>query len=104
MKNAIVSIQSSKKRKFTNQFKTQVVLDLLQGGLTLNQVSKKYSLHPTQIRRWKTIFLENLPQIFDLDNQIEVRELHQKTEELERIIGQLTIENQVLKKSLENWN
>ena len=104
MKNVTISTQSSTKRKFTNQFKTQVALDLLQRGLTLNQVSKKYSLHPTQIRRWKTIFLENLPHIFDLDNQTEIREIGRKTEELERIIGQLTIENQILKKSLKNWN
>lgn len=85
-------LSPKKKREFTNNFKTEVIMDLFQKGLTINQVSKKYSLHPTQINRWKAIFQENLPRIFDLDNQTEIKEIRQKTEELERIIGRLTIE------------
>ncbi|MCC6282597.1 MAG: transposase, partial [Saprospiraceae bacterium] len=37
------------RRKFSKEFKLQVVLEALKERLTLNDLSQKYELHPNQI-------------------------------------------------------
>ena len=46
--------------------------------------------HEQVVARWKTEFLEKAPQIFALKGQN--REQEQKIEELERMVGKLTMQ------------
>jgi transposase len=41
------------RRKFTADFKTKVVLEALKERSTIEELSKKHEIHPTQIN-WKT--------------------------------------------------
>ena len=50
---------STKQTTYTADFKTKVVLEVLEENSTLNQVSAKYSLAPKSVRNWKKTFLEN---------------------------------------------
>ena len=89
----------SKRRKFTSSFKTKVVLEALKERSTIQELGRKYELHPSQITQWKTQFLSNAEQIFDKP----VKE--QSTEELERerlfnVIGQQKVEIDFLKRAL----
>jgi len=57
---------STKKRSFSPEFKTKVVLELLSGEQTLAQVASKYEITPNSLNQWKKRFLENASMAFDV--------------------------------------
>ncbi len=89
----------NKRRKFTNKFKLQVVLEALKERETLSELAKKFELHPNQISNWKKEFLNNAEQAFTsrdkkgTEQEVDVNKLYQK-------IGELEMDREFLKKSL----
>ncbi|HIQ51275.1 MAG TPA: transposase [Nautiliaceae bacterium] len=47
---------SKKRRNFTAEVKTKVVLELLEGDKTLNEVASKYNILPKSLKQWKNNF------------------------------------------------
>jgi len=88
-----------KKRKtYSAGFKTKVVLEALQERETIQEIGKKYDLHPNQISTWKSQFLSNANSVFEKgvsknDDEKEKTELFKK-------VGQLQMEVDFLKKVL----
>jgi transposase-like protein len=56
---------SRKRRNFTAEFKAKVVLEILEGDKTLNEIAIKYDLLPKSLQQWKKQFLENSVLAFD---------------------------------------
>ena len=87
------------KRKLTPGFKVHVVEEVLSGRATASQVTRRYALSASQVSDWITDY-ENgrLGAVF---NSIEDDPgyMRGKIAELERVIGQLTLENTYLKKA-----
>ena len=46
-------MEKKKQRVHTSVFKTQVVLALLKGDKTRNEVCSEFGIHPTQADKWK---------------------------------------------------
>lgn len=86
------------RRKFTSAFKAQVAIEALKERETLNELAKRYQIHPNQITQWKREFLENAPSVFE-KSESKIQE-DVETEKLYSKIGKLEIENDFLKKSL----
>jgi transposase-like protein len=89
------------RRKFTGDFKAKVVLEALKERSTIEDLAKKYELHPTQINTWKREAAAKLAGAFDSDGVGSNNE-HQE-EQMEKLyaqIGQLKVENDFLKKKL----
>ena len=61
---------SKQGKKYTPDFKAKVVLELLDGDLTLNQVSSKYGITPKSLKEWKSTFLSNASLAFNLDRAV----------------------------------
>lgn len=57
-------MMKKQRRKFSKEFKLQVVLEALKERLTLNELSQKYELHPNQILAWKQDFVSKAGQAF----------------------------------------
>ncbi len=92
---------SRTRRNFSPEFKTQVVLELLREESTVNELAAKYQISPVVISRWKVEFLERASEVFKKGPSDAEKELAEKAEhiaELERKVGQLTIETDFLKK------
>jgi transposase-like protein len=53
------------RRNFTAEFKAKVVLEILKGDKTLNEIASKYDLLPKSLQQWKKQFLENSVLAFD---------------------------------------
>jgi hypothetical protein len=51
--------------------------------------------------RWKAELLERLPDVFER-GQAETNETEQRVAELERMVGRLALENEILKNA-ESW-
>ncbi len=88
-----------KKRKtFSAGFKTKVVLEALQERETIQEIGKKYDLHPNQISTWKSQFLSNANSVFE--KGVEKDDSEKEKTELFKKVGQLQMEVDFLKKVL----
>ena len=88
------------RRKFTADFKAKVVLEALKERSTIEELSRKYELHPTQINSWKKEAVANMSAVFGVDKDEGAVDREKQTEKLYAKIGQLEVENDFLKKSL----
>ena len=90
-----------KRRKFTASFKTKVVLEALSERYTVQELSRKYDIHPTQLTNWKKQFLNNAEQVFDSESAAKYKaEETAEKERLYKVIGQQKVEIDFLKKAL----
>lgn len=90
---------STKRRKFSIEFKKKVVLEALKERETIEVLAKKYELQPSQISMWKSEALSNFEQVFDKQNKPTVTPLID-VEKLYAQIGQQKVEIDFLKKKL----
>ncbi len=88
----------TKRRTFTPEFKTRVVLEMVSGEKGLMQASHEYGIKDSVLSRWKQEFLERAPEMFaqPQDN----RQQEERIAELERIVGRLTMQLDMAKKVL----
>ena len=87
-------------RKHTAAFKTQVVLALLKGDRTRNEICSEFGIHPTQAALWKQKVLSGIPGLFSLGNTDELRERDKLIEELYKQVGKLQTQLEWLKKKM----
>ncbi len=85
------------RRRFTPEFKTRVVLELISGAKSLAEVCRQYQLNSQMVSRWKSEFLEKAPQLFQTRDQNSQEQA--RIGELERLIGRLTLELELAKKT-----
>jgi transposase-like protein len=86
------------RRKFSSAFKARVAIEAIKERESLQELSKRFEVHPTMISKWKMEFLEKTKDVFDThsdkESEVDVDKFHAK-------IGQLQMENDFLKKSLK---
>lgn len=90
---------SRTRRVFGKDFKAKVVLEALKEKETLEVLAKKYELLPTQISIWKSEAIKNISAVFTQEKAV-IKKEEIPTEKLFARIGQLTLENDFLKKKL----
>lgn len=93
-------MEKKSRRKFSASFKAKVVIEALKERSTIEQIAKKYELHPNQITSWKRDFLANAEAVFESSGESDQSKTAADTEKLYAQIGQLKVENDWLKKKL----
>ena len=90
------------RRKFSADFKAKVVIEVLKERSTIEELSRKYEVHPTQINTWKRDFLANASAAFANESDLSEERQEQEAvmEKLYSQIGHLKVENDFLKKKL----
>ncbi len=83
-------------RTFTPEFKAQVVLEVLSGAKTAAELCRQHSVKPQLLSDWKASFLANAAKVFQSDERTSQEQA--RIAELERLVGRLTLELEVLKK------
>jgi len=86
------------RRKFSVAFKRQVVEELLSRGSTLGQLSRRLDVSSGLVLHWKKRYEEGGLAEGPSGNE---KELRSRVEQLERMVGRLTMENDLLKKAVE---
>ena len=89
---------SIKCRIFTKDFKLQVIRQV-QAGKSIAQAAREHELHPNLIAKWQKLHTQYAQSAFQGNGHAYTEDA--KVAELERLIGQLTIENSLLKKVLQ---
>ena len=86
------------RRSFSNEFKRRIVEDIISGAATTATLCRRHNLAYPVIARWKKDYAEG-----KLDNEPSTEAGYQeKISQLERMVGRLTIEKDVLKKALRS--
>lgn len=91
-----------RQNKYEPDFKTQVVLGLISEKISLAEVCRKHNICQQVVSRWKMEFLKKAPEIFR-SKKVEQNEQEQKIAELERMVGKLTMQLELLKKTSQIW-
>jgi len=86
-----------KRRVFTPDFKAQVVLEELSGVKDRATLCREHQLSPQVLRRWQEEFVARAPEIFA--TAPSRGEEQERIGELERLVGRLTLELEVVKKA-----
>jgi putative transposase len=56
---------STKRKTYSADFKAKLVLEVLEGEKTLNEIASKYEVLPVSLKSWKKQFLANMSLAFD---------------------------------------
>lgn len=94
-------MEKKSRRKFSPDFKAKVALEAIRERHTVEELARKYELHPTQINTWKKEFLSKAAAVFSGPDPEVATQKDADTEKLYAKIGQLEMENDWLKKKLQ---
>jgi len=85
-------------RRFSIEFKSQVIQDLLSGESSPAQLCRRYNISSSLLYYWKKQYSRG-----KFNNEpTEEAALRDRVEKLERLVGKLTLENEFLKKGLQS--
>ena len=90
------------RRQYTAEFKAKLVLQILSGEKTTSDLCRAHKLNSNVLNRWRKEFLEQAPSIFERGEAGSEHE--QKIAELERLVGQLTVQLEIAKKASSYLN
>jgi len=86
------------RRTFSQEFKRQVVEELLAGESRPAQLCRRHNLSASLLYHWKRQYSRGK---FNNEPVAEAA-LNDRIEKLERLVGRLTLENEFLKKGLQH--
>jgi len=86
-----------KKRRFSREFKIEVIREIEQGNKQA-EVCRKHNLHPVLVNLWRREYHQYPETAFKEHGKLYKDEA--KIAELEQLVGKLYIENEFLKKTL----
>jgi transposase-like protein len=92
-------------KTYDASFKLQVVLESFQRDRTIEQVRSRYGIAPSVLHKWRKIFKNNAHLVFEstVSNKTKPKD-SESPEQLKAIIGDLSVENALLKKALSVWD
>jgi transposase len=96
-------MSNTSRRKFAPDFKAKVSLASVKEQQTIEEICKKYDLHPSQVNTWKKQFLSEASVVFERPAKKETDERDETDELIQKLyakIGELNISNDFLKKKL----
>jgi len=85
------------RRTFDEKFKRQVVESVLSGSVSQVELARKYTISPLLVSRWKKEYKQG--KFFE--NNMDVTRFELKLHELERVVGELTMENRMLRQVID---
>ncbi len=95
---------STKYKKYSVKLKTEVAINALKEAKSDLELCSEYKIPKTNLYQWKQKLLEGAESLFIPESQRDkkYKELERHIEGLQKLIGEMTIENNFLKKKLLN--
>jgi putative transposase len=98
---------SKKRTKYTAEFKTKRVLELLKNERPISEIASDNNITPQNLQGWKKIFLENAviamePSKVVKEYKDDLAKSQDENEMLMKLVGKVTIEKEWLEKKLKS--
>lgn len=90
------------RKKYSGKFKLQIVLEAIAGERSVAEIARSYDINPNLIGRWKQELIDKGHEIFE--SPTAENNPYKKIEELEKIIGKLTVELELAKNYLRHYS
>ena len=84
-------------RSFSNDFKKQIVESVVSGSATQAEMAREYKISPVLINKWKKDYRAG--KFFENVDSQDMAKLELRVRELERLLGKVTLENEMLKRA-----
>jgi len=96
---------SVKRKSYSADFKAKLVLEVLEGEKTINEIASAYEVLPVSLKNWKKQFLENMSLAFDKSAVLkeykdEIDTLQKSNDDLAKKVGNLIVEKDFLEGKL----
>ena len=88
----------AKRRRFTPEFKAEVVLEALSGQSSQAELCRRHNLSEQQLSKWKQQVVENVASLFSSTDQ-HSSESTERIAQLEQLVGRLTLALEIQKKA-----
>jgi len=89
------------RKRIDPALKARVALEALKGEKTLSQLSSEYGVHAVQIGQWKKELIRRSTELFAKPDNSMAKQQEELTDKLHKTIGEITMENNWLKKKLQ---
>ena len=86
------------RRRFTPQFKAEVVIEALMGQSSQAELCRKHNLSADQLSKWKHQLVDNAATLFESTDK-HSNDSSQRIAQLEQLVGCLTIALDIQKKA-----
>lgn len=96
---------SVKRKSYSADFKAKLVLEVLEGEKTVNEIASKYEVQPISLKNWKKQFLENISLAFDKSAVVkeykdEIETLQKEKDLIAKKLGETIVEKEFLEGKL----
>ena len=96
---------SVKRKSYSADFKAKLVLEVLEGEKTINQIASKYGVLPVSLKSWKKHFLENMSLAFDKSKVVkkykkQIDVLQKDKDMMAKKLGETIVEKEFLEGKL----
>jgi len=98
---------SVKRKSYSADFKAKLVLEVLEGEKTVNEIASAYEVIPLSLRNWKKQFLENMSLAFDKSTVVkeykdEIETLQYEKDAIAKKLGETIVEKDFLVEKLKS--
>ncbi len=98
---------SRKRKVYSTEFKTRLVLEVLENDRTLNEIASANNITPKNLQNWKRTFLDNAEIAMEPARAVKeyknaIKDLEVKNDEYAKIVGKLTVERDWLSKKVRS--
>lgn len=88
-----------KRNRWTSKQKLEIVLEGLRGQISITELCRKYGITSGMYYKWRDLFVRKGEEIFANQGSFASEKVYiDRIREMERILGRLTMENEILKK------
>jgi len=98
---------SRKMTKYSTEFKTRLVLEVLKNEKTLNAIASEHNIIPKNLQNWKAAFLANAEIAMEPAKAVKeykdkISELEAKNDTYAKVVGKMTVELEWVTGKLES--
>jgi transposase len=90
---------SKERRTYSAQFKLETVVEGIRGEKSITQICRERGIKDSLYYKWRDQFMSQAQGIFEDKRQATVSGESERIAELERMVGRLAVENDILKKA-----
>lgn len=91
-----------KRRTYDANFKLDTVMEGIRGEKSIAQICREKGIKDSLYYKWRDQFLARAPEIFEDQRGSKKAAEEDRIAELERMVGKLALENELLKKT-KSW-
>ena len=95
-------MSKKRRRTFSADFKLDTVMEGIRGEKSVGQICRERGISDMIYYRWRDQFIERAAEIFEKQPNTIHQEQEERIAELERMVGKLATENEILKKA-KSW-